>query len=111
MIKTKPCTRCGTCCLLGLCFFGKEDKSTGMCKWLMPNGDGSISCYQILTSAKVRAYMLGEGCVIRNNHGLFQEALQTSAAAREQLFAGYDRTKNDMMVSKLRHKGVYNANC
>lgn len=110
MVKTKPCTRCATCCLLGPCAFGEVDQSTGICKWLMPNGDGSTSCYQIMLSSKARGHLLGKGCVLRNDHGLFQEALQTTAAARERLFASYDRDKNNKLISKLRHREKWNVN-
>jgi len=104
MTETKPCTRCATCCLLGPCMFGKVDENTGICEWLMPNSDGSTSCYQIMKSVKARSHLLGRGCVMRNDHDLFQEALATVALRRETLFEHIDIAENNKLIGQLRRR-------
>jgi len=104
MTETRPCIRCATCCLLGPCAFGKVDKDTGVCKWLIPNNDGSASCYQIMTSVKARSHLLGKGCVMRNDHDLFQEALETTAPTRRAFFEHIDITKNNKLIGQLANK-------
>lgn len=110
MPKIKPCVRCGTCCLLGPCVFGDADEDTGVCRWLIPNTDGTMTCQQLLTSVEARAHLLGRGCPLRSNENLFNEAVQTVAPIKTQLLKHLDRAKNNVLINKLRHKRTYNAN-
>ncbi len=106
MTETRPCTRCATCCLLGPCAFGEVDEATGICKWLMPSADGSISCYQIMRSSRARSRLLGKGCVLQNEPNLFQEAVEMTADAKRELFERLDIAKNNRLIGMLRVKGA-----
>lgn len=57
------CTRCGICCKAGTCPFGTENKTTGICKYLIKEKSGIYSC-KIANKIK-NEVGIGKGCILK----------------------------------------------
>ena len=61
MDSTK-CTRCGICCLSGVCPEGQEDEN-GMCTYLIIEDDKTIC--KLVRDNLTNTISIGEGCVLK----------------------------------------------
>lgn len=60
------CKRCGVCCILGPCKFGKEDYETGSCIYLTFE-NGKATCPLVKGNREVKRHLaIGKGCLIQS---------------------------------------------
>jgi hypothetical protein len=72
-LQKMACIRCGVCCILGACLWGREDAETGLCEHLQFNEDGTTTC-GIYTKIKTKDFMFETGCYLRTYPDLYEAA-------------------------------------
>jgi hypothetical protein len=83
----KECTRCGLCCILELCSYGRriDKKKKGNCKFLIRNSDNTTSC-ELIINNKINKNKISfaEGCTFQENYPIQYEFYTTMNVIKKE---------------------------